>query len=1064
MILTSQDQLKNLDNVGAVLVYPSKITTSGLIQSALSNDLVVNCIVDEDPDNAFVGKSLSALGYPTGCYIVINYQSKKDVKDITGAFSNNLQLGYRAAIIINKSDYTQDDFKVFSQYGIIVIDHNDVKNHILTVPEFLTSRSLAMIRDYTNVDISNVGPGAFVGVGKDTSGLGGGRSFGYSTNGQDFYAVITPKGLVFRQIDALRMWRLLKPQQAAQIGEFFNNKVAKEIEAQNESLKSAVATATSAVNAANQAVNDSKVNSDAINAMKSATSSAKSDADTAMQQASSAVSAISDRVAQVEKSIKDSDSANKSDVTEVRKNISEVQQTISDVSKNLSTVSANLDTYAKSAAEQGHDITSLKNQQGKLEADMASVSGNVAQLTATTDKLQANIKDNSGNVASLQETASQTAASIQNAQSQVASVIATANNLQAVISDQNKQITSIQQTASAASVSASDAKSNAVQAQLTASAATVLAGDAKADALSVSATASEAKLTATNASSQAMQANATASGVAVDLKSVEGNVKANSDKADSTAQQLSAVSQKVTTNEANISATQKQIEAKADQVTVDNLNKTVSSQAGEIQANANGLLLKADKTVTDSLNKSFQEQQAQQKVLADQIVSKVSSADVEKLVDGKGFATKDLVESSITQASGKINETITNLQGNLQNITADLTGLQSTVKDKADQSQITQLTNVVQSKVSSKDYQTTISQLTNDINAKVAKGDLISQINMEAGQTLIQSKKLFLDADSVVFSGKAFIPDAAIANLSLDKLTTGHITIPLTDKFGNEIELGREGIEISSLYSTAEKKEPSSSSTDSSGSSASSNSSNQANAAQVAPLMASFAAIANQPDNNGNSSDNGKIPDQPDNPDHPDTYTKSASYRMRITADGLRMIQRVHYKNDRDGKESDRDFTELQMAPVNVLGEEDGTEPTGLAFITGIDDNDYTAGNQPASFLALGNGKNTTNNRTMHNLDVIYSSTAKSGYPAGLNVHSHFHILPPGADHSIQAVWVSWSNWDGGEKYPALVQDGSNWGGIAFPKSGRVTLFDAYGRYYTPDRNTGIGPYNNYGG
>ena len=227
MILTSQDQLKNLDNVGAVLVYPSKITTSGLIQSALSNDLVVNCIVDEDPDNAFVGKSLSALGYPTGCYIVINYQSKKDVKDITGAFSNNLQLGYRAAIIVNKSDYTQDDFKAFSQYGIIVIDHNDVKNHILTVPEFLTSRSLAMIRDYTNVDISNVGPGAFVGVGKDTSGLGGGRSFGYSTNGQDFYAVITPKGLVFRQIDALRMWRLLKPQQTAQIGDFFNRQIVK---------------------------------------------------------------------------------------------------------------------------------------------------------------------------------------------------------------------------------------------------------------------------------------------------------------------------------------------------------------------------------------------------------------------------------------------------------------------------------------------------------------------------------------------------------------------------------------------------------------------------------------------------------------------------------------------------------------------------------------------------------------------------------------------------------------------------------------------------------------------
>ena len=1014
MILTSQDQLKNLDNVGAVLIYPSKITTSGLIQSATSNDLVVNCIVDDDPDNAFIGQSLSQLGYPSGCYIAINYQNKKTAKEITDAFSSNLQLGYRAAIIINKSDYTQDDFKAFSQYGIIVIDHNDVKNHILTVPEFLTSRSLAMIRDYTNVDISNVGPGAFVGVGKDTSGLGGGRSFGYSTNGQDFYAVITPKGLVFRQIDALRMWRLLKPQQAAQIGDFFNNKVAKEIEAQNESLKSAVATANSAVNAANQAVNDSKINSDAINAMKSATSSAKSDADTAMQRATSAVSALSAQIAEVEKSVADTNSANKSAIDALKGNISDAQQTISDVSKNLSTVSANLDTYAKSAAEQGHDITSLKNQQGKLEADMASVSGNVAQLTATTDKLQANIKDNSGNIASLQETASQTAVSIQNAQSQVASVIATAGQLQSLITDQNKQITSIKQTASAASVSASDAKSNAVQAQLTASAATVVAGNASAQALSLSATASEAKLTATNASSQAMQANATASGVAVDLKSVEGNVKANSDKADSTAQQLSAVSQKVTTNEANISATQKQIEAKADRVTVDNLNKTVSSQAGEIQANANGLLLKADKTVTDSLNNSIQEQQAQQKVLADQIVSKVSSADVEKMVDGKGFATKDLVESSITQASGKINETITNLQGNLQNITADLTGLQSTVKDKADQSQITQLTNVVQSKVSSKDYQTTISQLTNDINAKVAKGDLISQINMEAGQTLIQSKKLFLDADSVVFSGKAFIPDAAIENLSLDKLTTGHITIPLTDKFGNEIELGREGIEISSAFSTGD---------DGSDSSTSSNDSSQKD--------------------------------------------KSA-FKLRLSSNGVTFANQIEYGDTSKHIHKSDEYQFLNLRP-DILHETNGSSdqfntPSGITMYVPVNYSSDLGPSSPGGFFALGHEITSEANGTDRGIDIAYVTKPINDWEKGLHVRTSMHILPPGADHGIHSVWVSWSNWDNAEKYPALVQEGSNWGGIAFPKSGRVTLFDANGRYYTPDRNTGIGPYNNYGG
>lgn len=597
MILTSQDQLKNLDNVGAVLIYPSRITTSELIQSATSNDLVINCIVDDDPDNAFIGQSLSQLGYPSGCYIVINYQNKKTAEEIKNTFSSNLQLGYRAAIIVNKSDYTQDDFKVFSQYGIIVIDHNDVENYVLTVPEFITSRSLAMIRDYTNVDIDDVGPGAYVGIGKDTSGLGGGRSFGYSTNGQDFYAVITPKGLVFRQIDALRMWRLLKPQQDAQIDDFFNNKVAKEIEAQNESLESAVATANSAVNAANQAVNDSKANSDAI-------------------------------------------------------------------------------------------------------------------------------------------------------------------------------------------------------------------------------------------------------------------------------------------------------------------------------------------------------------------------------------------------------------------------------KDKADQSQITQLTNIVQSKVSSKDYQTAISQLTNDINAKVAKGDLISQINIEAGQTLIQSKKLFLDADSVVFSGKAFIPDAAIANLSLDKLTTGHLTVPIADEYGNQIEMGNSGID---LISASE------------------------------PINYS----SNYAPSEGPSND-------------------KSTFRLNLSSSGISFTDRIEYgdTSPQNNKVEDYQFVNLQP---DILHEPDGssdimTIPSGMTMYVPVNYSSGLGPNTPGGFFALGHEITNAYNVTDRGIDIAYVTKEINGWEMGLHVRTPMHILPPGADHGIRTAWVSWSNWDNGEKYPALVQEGPNWGGIVFPKSGRVTLFDANGRYYTPDRNTGIGPYNNYGG
>ena len=64
-------------------------------------------------------------------------------------------------------------------------------------------------------------------------------------------------------------------------------------------------------------------------------------------------------------------------------------------------------------------------------------------------------------------------------------------------------------------------------------------------------------------------------------------------------------------------------------------------------------------------------------------------------------------------------------------------------------------------------------ELSQAINLRVQKGDVLSQLNIEAGRTLIQSKKLYLDAESVMFSGKAFIPNAAIVDLRADKITAG---------------------------------------------------------------------------------------------------------------------------------------------------------------------------------------------------------------------------------------------------------------------------------------------------
>lgn len=94
-----------------------------------------------------------------------------------------------------------------------------------------------------------------------------------------------------------------------------------------------------------------------------------------------------------------------------------------------------------------------------------------------------------------------------------------------------------------------------------------------------------------------------------------------------------------------------------------------------------------------------------------------------------------------------------------------------------------------------------ISQMADDINMRVQKGDLLSQINIQAGSTLIQSKKLFLDASSVVFSGNAFIPSAAITDLSADKITTGTlnagnvniINLNVDKLVGNTTEFVRSG-------------------------------------------------------------------------------------------------------------------------------------------------------------------------------------------------------------------------------------------------------------------------------
>lgn len=69
--------------------------------------------------------------------------------------------------------------------------------------------------------------------------------------------------------------------------------------------------------------------------------------------------------------------------------------------------------------------------------------------------------------------------------------------------------------------------------------------------------------------------------------------------------------------------------------------------------------------------------------------------------------------------------------------------------------------------------QSQITQLSDMINLRVSKGDVTSQINLESGIVLIDTNQLLLNANTVKFSGSAFIPDAMIQALIASKINVG---------------------------------------------------------------------------------------------------------------------------------------------------------------------------------------------------------------------------------------------------------------------------------------------------
>ncbi|MEK1294552.1 hypothetical protein HCY73_04970 [Limosilactobacillus fermentum] len=421
--------------------------------------------------------------------------------------------------------------------------------------------------------------GAYIGWGYDTTGLGGGKTIGYSTNGKNFYALIGPNGLVVRKSDGNQIYGTIADQ------------IDSAISANVIPAKSA---ADSAVAYANDAIKNSRVNSQAIDDINSAVSDAVSDAAVARSDglrawnaaqsnvnlidlnyasASASISSARTEAIAAADEAKKSASAAQADIVVVKSDVAAVQadvtatrsdvavaksaiadtkttlaQTASDLNSKISGVETSLadttsalsdaktafnsdvaeaknlasaaqttaDSAIKSASSVANDLTAVASQ-AKANAD------GITKVTSDVGLLQTTVADNSGNISTIQETAKQIQQAVSDNAGNITVAKQTADSAVAVASDAKSNATVAIQTASQASITASNASGQAASAVLTANGAMTTASDAKSNATVAVQTASGASLTATNANSDATVAKQTASEAKIQASNAESD-------------------------------------------------------------------------------------------------------------------------------------------------------------------------------------------------------------------------------------------------------------------------------------------------------------------------------------------------------------------------------------------------------------------------------------------------------------------------------------------------------------------------------------------------------------
>ena len=614
--------------------------------------------------------------------------------------------------------------------------------------------------------------------------------------------------------------------------------VSKQVAEQQTVITSAVAQADSAVAYANDAIEKSRVNQQAIVEINSAVSDAISDAAVAKNDSIRAWNAAQSNVDLIDSNYASASAA---------------------ISSARAEAIAAADEAKASASAAGKDITTLKSQAGQFEQDMADTKGDVSQLKVsatdfkhTLTDAQCNIStlqtdvtglkkttsDNKGNISTLQFKADTLTSQMSNAQGDISTLKQTASGIDSRVSgvetslaDANSKINGITSNGGGRNlwinsksfqninVNSPEVDWNTDSDGITTAHITgtggfygkwqyIYANNTDPFAIGDSGTFS-VEMKGTGTITIARENDFEKAVTLTDTwtrYSVSGEVKGAN-----RAHIIYNESGRDCDAYVRLPMVEKGTVAHDWTPAPEDTDAKITTNTTAIDQNKKAIALKADQTVVDKTNGDVQLLQAQFKVQADQISGKVSSSDL----DAKGYATQTYTQTQIKQASDSWNANLASVKNSLTqsytNLHATVDGIKGTVATKADQSEVTQLSNLVQTKVSSGDFTSTTTQLKNLINQRVQVGDVISQINQEAGgNTLIQVSNgkgsLILDAGNTIITGKAWIPSATIANLTADDIKTGTLTgstVHLDDGNGNTIDLGALSTDYVGFHSKA---------------------------------------------------------------------------------------------------------------------------------------------------------------------------------------------------------------------------------------------------------------------